>query len=240
VRGGAREDEELCRYMEELEAVRRKAARRLIHEESQYVEKLGQDALRRVEEEDARRRARAEEERKTAEEEARLALERAAEKQRREEEQARLRKLAQQKKREEEEEERRLRAEQEARHHAEAEQKLREKQKEAALLARQTEMKALVDAFLQEHHFNSVSATRRNMLRTTCPLHRAAELGNSQVVRALLEVRADPLQLNSSGKTAYAAAKKKDKKGSHDAVLNLLTQYAVPPSVANKSHQRGK
>jgi ankyrin repeat protein len=60
------------------------------------------------------------------------------------------------------------------------------------------------------------------MLRTTYPLHRAAELGDEKMVESLLAEGADPAQKNSSGKTAVQVANGKNKKGSHSGAMRVL------------------
>ncbi|CAJ1448030.1 unnamed protein product, partial [Effrenium voratum] len=171
--------------------------------------KVDMEAMSRRVEEDARRFAeearRTEERRKLAEEEAARAEQerkmREREEQRKEQErQAQLRRD-----REEQEREARRRAQ-------EAEQKEREE--------RQKE----VQAFLKLHGFTAVSGAKKSFMSSTYPLHKAAELGDAHMVDQLLKSGATATQKNSSGRTPAQVAAKKDRKGSHSAVLSVLTQ----------------
>lgn len=83
--------------------------------------------------------------------------------------------------------------------------------------------KAILDAFLVSNGFDGVSNKRRRMLRPSIyPLHLAAEKGDDQLIRLLLEAGADRLLKDSSGRTAEDVARKKNKKGSHDEALASL------------------
>jgi len=83
--------------------------------------------------------------------------------------------------------------------------------------------KAILDAFLASNGFDGVSNKRRRMLRPSIyPLHLAAEKGDDQLIRLLLEAGADRLLKDSSGRTAEDVAKRKNKKGSHDEALASL------------------
>jgi hypothetical protein len=79
--------------------------------------------------------------------------------------------------------------------------------------------KAAVDAFLAEHKFADINSATKSMLRTTYPLHVAAELRDRGMVGMLLAEGADPRQKNSAGKTAFQVAQEKDRAGSHVGVL---------------------
>lgn len=80
-----------------------------------------------------------------------------------------------------------------------------------------------VAEFLKEHQFKDVASrspkNNKGGKSNTYPLHVAAEKGDHEVVDLLLKYNADPAQKDSSGKTALDIAKKKDKKGSHIAVI---------------------
>ncbi|CAK0894940.1 unnamed protein product [Prorocentrum cordatum] len=156
------------------------------------AEQEEQEAQRRAEEDERRRAEEEEEERRRAE------LRRAEEE-------------------EEEEERRRLaRLEEE-----QAELAERERRERAEALAAQ-ERRAQVGAFLKAEGFAGVSAPRRRLLQKSYPLHRAAELGNGQMVEYLLAEGADPSQKNSSGLTAAQVATKKNRGGSHGGALRAL------------------
>lgn len=80
----------------------------------------------------------------------------------------------------------------------------------------------VVAAFLCEHGFKAVDGKIRRMMKTTYPLHIAAEKGDARIVEFLLCEGADPAQKNSRGQTPKQVAKQRDKKGSHVAVLQAL------------------
>ena len=54
------------------------------------------------------------------------------------------------------------------------------------------------------------------------PIHKAAMLGDPEMVRLLLQAKADPLQKTSRGHTAADVAKAADRGGSHQYALHLL------------------
>jgi len=136
-------------------------------------------------------------------------------------------------KRKQEEQERLRAAEEGARRQAE-EERLRAEAEEADLAARQQrereeeeqklrqERKAQVDAFLKAERFTGVGSARKSMLKTTYPLHRAAEAGNAKMVEHLLAEGADPAQVDSSGRTAAQVAARKNRRGSHGAALTAF------------------
>jgi len=178
--------------------------------------------------EQARREAeesqRMEEEQQRAEEEARKRLEE-------------LRAFAEaeeERRRQQEAEEARRKQEEEAQRKQEAERRERERLEHEQRLKR----KAALDEFYQRYGFDGVNQPRKGgacqVLKTnvTYPLHRAAELGNEQLVEYLLQEGAQVNQMNSSKLTAAQVAKKKDKGGSHAEVLRLLGQ-------ALKAHSGG-
>lgn len=83
--------------------------------------------------------------------------------------------------------------------------------------------KAILDVFLAENGFDGVGNKRRRMLRPSVyPLHLAAEKGDAQLIRLLLEAGADRLLKDSSSRTPEDVAKRKNKKGSHDEALAAL------------------
>merc|ERR1719281_1390197 len=109
---------------------------------------------------------------------------------------------------------------------AEAARQQRLREAEAEEQRRQEEARqhrqAKVAAFLKTKGFKSVSAPKRSMMKTTYPIILAAEAGDAEMVEFLIQEGADPAQTNSSGKTAQEAAKKKNKKSSHEGVLRAL------------------
>merc|ERR1719284_226372 len=117
----------------------------------------------------------------------------------------------------------RLRREREMAEHAEAAQR-----SEASGLAEERERwlrKTAVAAFLKDHGFSSVVGSKRSLvppMKTTHPLHVAAERGQVRMVDMLLKEGANVQQKNSSGKTALQVAQEKDLDGSHEGVLRVL------------------
>ena len=79
-----------------------------------------------------------------------------------------------------------------------------------------------VAQFLDRHGFRGVNVPKRSILSSTYALHKAAEMADQELVAMLLAAGADPLLMNSAGKTAADVAKKKDNCGSHADVFNLL------------------
>jgi len=89
-----------------------------------------------------------------------------------------------------------------------------------------------VAAFLKQHGFSSVTSVKKSFMSSTYPIHKAAELGDVKIVAMLLKSGANPDQKNSSGKTAAQHAAKKDKKGSHSAVISVLSVPVTPAAPA--------
>jgi len=84
------------------------------------------------------------------------------------------------------------------------------------------ERQVLIEAFLKNNGYSSVSAPKRTLLKTKYPIHTAAKQGNPALVRMLLELGADPSQKTSRGWTPAQIAKHRDRRGSHSAVLRIL------------------
>jgi len=87
--------------------------------------------------------------------------------------------------------------------------------------------KTAVMAFLKENGFATVTSSKKVMMKTTYPLHVAAEAGNAKMVELLIKEGADPEQRTSTGKTAAqvaqaAQAKKSSLDDAHDDVLRAL------------------
>eukprot|EP00419_Tripos_fusus_P028743 CAMPEP_0172715260 /NCGR_PEP_ID=MMETSP1074-20121228/67445_1 /TAXON_ID=2916 /ORGANISM="Ceratium fusus, Strain PA161109" /LENGTH=240 /DNA_ID=CAMNT_0013539825 /DNA_START=44 /DNA_END=767 /DNA_ORIENTATION=+ len=179
-----------------------------------------------------------------AQEAARLEQETEAERFRAAEEQRTLEAEAKERARLQEEEERRLREEEEAREQARLaeearlrEERLRQEQEEEARRIEAERLRAVqakkerleaIKSFCARHGFNSDNLDEPRRVgcsilgaTSTKPLHHAAELGDAKMVEMMLEEGASPIQLNSSKKTAVQVAQKKNKDGSHDAVLQL-------------------
>jgi len=85
--------------------------------------------------------------------------------------------------------------------------------------------KAQLDDFLAKNGFDGVSNKRRRTLQPSIyALHLAAERGDATLVTLLVEAGADASQKDSSGRTPADVAKKKNRKGSHDEVVALLSR----------------
>jgi len=85
------------------------------------------------------------------------------------------------------------------------------------------ERERAVAAFLRENGFHSVGQSRRQTLvGSTYPLHCAVSLGLVRMTQLLLDAGANASQKNSWGQTPLDVARRCNKKGSHDAVLEVL------------------
>eukprot|EP00419_Tripos_fusus_P003200 CAMPEP_0172684564 /NCGR_PEP_ID=MMETSP1074-20121228/19650_1 /TAXON_ID=2916 /ORGANISM="Ceratium fusus, Strain PA161109" /LENGTH=235 /DNA_ID=CAMNT_0013503597 /DNA_START=50 /DNA_END=758 /DNA_ORIENTATION=- len=184
----------------------------------------------------ARLEQEAEAERLRAEEKQRMLEAEAAERARLEEVERRLR--------EEEEAREQARLAEEARLREEEEERLRQEEARRAeaerLRAEQAkrERQDAIKAFCTRYGFdpNNLDVPRKAgcaviKVTFTYALHQAAELGDAKLVEMLLEEGASPLQQNNSKKTAAQLAQKKNKAGSHDAVLQVLE---TAPQAAHK------
>lgn len=166
---------------------------------------------------------RLQEERVRQEEQQRQEEERLRQEEQRKQEQERFRQEEQQKQELARLEEERARQDRERR--AEAERCRQEKLRKEAL-----ELKA----FFKENGFADANSPKQSggLLKTTktYALHIAAERGDAHIVELLLKQGVDTMQQNSSKKTAAQIAQKKNKSGSHDAVLRLLAGSGFPSS----------
>jgi len=84
-----------------------------------------------------------------------------------------------------------------------------------------------VVTFLKANGFCSVTARRRRIFKVSYPLHAAVKRNDAEMVQLLLRAMADPTQKGSSGLTPLQLAQKRDKRGSHTAVLSA---FGVPPA----------
>mmetsp|Transcript_45497 Transcript_45497/g.87461 ORF Transcript_45497/g.87461 Transcript_45497/m.87461 type:complete len:225 (+) Transcript_45497:62-736(+) len=73
--------------------------------------------------------------------------------------------------------------------------------------------KTAVAAFLRDNGFTSVNEAKRTLLRTTYPLHLAAEMGNARMVEMLIREGAELTLQNSAGRTALQVAREENAKG---------------------------
>lgn len=81
----------------------------------------------------------------------------------------------------------------------------------------------LLAGFLARHGFTGVNDRQRKNMTSRCPLHVAAKRNDVDMVRVLLEARADLALRNSAGRTAQQVARRlQERRGSHGLVLALL------------------
>ncbi|CAE7210750.1 YIPF1 [Symbiodinium sp. CCMP2456] len=130
----------------------------------------------------------------------------------------------------------------------EAEMRLAQKAREADMLrqkeeeecvrrqAKEKEQQRRVEEFLHANGFVALDHAKRVQdawflpfrARSVYPIHVAAELGDAGMVEMLIQEGADPAQRTSNGKMASQLARKRNKGGSHDAVLRVLSSKAAP------------
>lgn len=79
-----------------------------------------------------------------------------------------------------------------------------------------------VRVFLSRHGFQGVNAKRQRLLRSSYPLHCAVKHNDAEVVRLLLLWGADPTREDCFKRTPYQEALRRDSKGSHRKVIQLL------------------
>jgi len=90
--------------------------------------------------------------------------------------------------------------------------------------------KAAVAAFLKEYGFTGVNAPRKKLMKTNYALHKAAKLGDTQLVEMLILEGADTKQKDSRGKTPAQVATAKNSKGSHLSVISMLGKQQTQPT----------
>mmetsp|Transcript_116388 Transcript_116388/g.329848 ORF Transcript_116388/g.329848 Transcript_116388/m.329848 type:complete len:185 (+) Transcript_116388:48-602(+) len=83
--------------------------------------------------------------------------------------------------------------------------------------------KSMVGAFLKEHGYVSADAPKKTMLKTKYPIHTAAKIGDPKLIAALIEEGADPMQKDSTRKTALEVAERCNRKGSHAGAERALS-----------------
>merc|ERR1712176_1374394 len=87
----------------------------------------------------------------------------------------------------------------------------------------QRQREETVKEFLKENGFKGgADEPKRSCCSLTYPLHVAAAKGNADVIRSLLAMSADPTQRDSAKKTAEELARQRNKRGSHESVLEAL------------------
>lgn len=187
----------------------------LIEQTYELDPELTEEAIKEPEKEDAE----AEEKRKKEEEDERIRAEELRLAQLREEEECkRLQEEAERKAEEE-----RLEAEAAKKRGDEEEARLHKERAEAEeQLAKEASEKSArlhqVSEWLKKHKFAGHSDKKASCCASTYPIHAAAEAGEVDIVRGLLECKADPTQKNSKGSTATQLAVLKK----HADVITLL------------------
>jgi len=148
------------------------------------------------------------------------------------EEEARRQKEAQEKAAREraEAEARRVQAERERQARQAEEARRAEERREEEERVAQEKRKAAVAAFMKEYGFTGVNAPRKKMMKTNYALHKAAKLGDAQLVEMLILEGADTKQKDSRGKTPAQVATAKNAKGSHIVVIGLLGGQSSQPT----------
>uniref|UniRef100_A0A7S1W878 Uncharacterized protein n=1 Tax=Alexandrium catenella TaxID=2925 RepID=A0A7S1W878_ALECA len=127
--------------------------------------------------------------------------------------------------------------EEELRVQREREEELRRCEEDARIAQEreQWRRKRTLRQFYKDHGFLGANQPRKGRCfvwgsGTTYPLHCAAELADVRIVTLLLQEGASASQTNSAGETAEQVARRKNKAGSHDAVLRALSGNGKPKS----------
>eukprot|EP00434_Breviolum_minutum_P009168 symbB.v1.2.008076.t1/scaffold504.1/size194584/12 len=117
--------------------------------------------------------------------------------------------------------------------------KKRSEQKVQRRNEQREEREYMLQMFLESHKFGKdVNEPRiskgcflfRKSKEVIYPLHKATELGDTEMVRLLLSAGADPEQRTSKGRSAEDIAREEDLIGSHQEILLLLqSQIKVLP-----------
>jgi len=76
--------------------------------------------------------------------------------------------------------------------------------------------------WLRSHGVFNVNSEKKGMLRTSYPLHVAVEENDPNMIRLLIIAGAHTKRTDSSGRTALQLAERRNKKGSHDQVIEIL------------------
>jgi hypothetical protein len=88
--------------------------------------------------------------------------------------------------------------------------------------------------FLKTNGFEDVNGMKKlsNFGRYTLPLHTAVEQNNAEMVKILLENKADVSKLSKNKKTALDKAEKLNLNGSHDKIIIQLKSHKTQARAA--------
>jgi len=125
-----------------------------------------------------------------------------------------------------EEEEQRRREEAQRRRQAEEERLRVEKEKAEA------DAETVRNFLTSKGYGEDINGKRKTMRKHYYPLHDAVAANDADLIRVLLDAKADPTLRSSSGKTALERAMKWNKEGSHDQVCTTL-QAVTPTDATN-------
>mmetsp|Transcript_22931 Transcript_22931/g.52566 ORF Transcript_22931/g.52566 Transcript_22931/m.52566 type:complete len:221 (-) Transcript_22931:221-883(-) len=106
----------------------------------------------------------------------------------------------------------------------EMEHREQEKQREEQAKA---DAEALSNFLTTKGYKEDVNGKRKTMMKHYHPLHDAVQMKDADLVRILLEARADPTLRSSSGKTALERAKKSNSDGTLSTIVEELSS-AMP------------
>mmetsp|Transcript_12241 Transcript_12241/g.23136 ORF Transcript_12241/g.23136 Transcript_12241/m.23136 type:complete len:190 (+) Transcript_12241:51-620(+) len=111
-------------------------------------------------------------------------------------------------------------------------------------LVQQEQQQQRLNDFLRIHKFSTLDDDLNTAMPRRCfgclpcskpelPLHVAARLGEVELIRLLLQASADPKAKNSQGLTPLAVARKEDRGGSHQEVIQLLQTKVITATQAH-------
>merc|ERR1712232_1074798 len=84
-----------------------------------------------------------------------------------------------------------------------------------------------VQKFLADHKFKGINIGKRSLTKTTYPLHEASKRNDIDMVRMLVEERANLEQTNSRKQTPLQRAMRQSKNGSHAEVIALIKELST-------------
>jgi hypothetical protein len=107
----------------------------------------------------------------------------------------------------------------------EQERKLQEEADEKARKLQEEEHQKKIHAWLQANGFKEINQLVRKRLSKVAPLQCAIQQNNVDMMMLLLRHGADASKVNGKNQSALTVAQKINKKGSHAAVVQALTEY---------------